>query len=75
MSKNTITITAVVTNPEGKEIFRSEHKQAVPPDAGKNTIFADMVPPIERILSDAHRAFLPTEQEAAEYAAKEGNPS
>jgi hypothetical protein len=64
--KNTITITAVITNPEGKEIFRSEHNQAVPPDAEPKTFFADMVPPIERILSDAHRQFLPTEEEAAQ---------
>jgi hypothetical protein len=62
---NIIKITAIVTNPEGKEIFRSEHKQAVPPDAEAKMFFADMVPPLERILSDAHRKFLPTDEEAA----------
>ena len=63
--KHTIKITATITNPEGKEIFRSEHNQAVPVDAEAKMFFADMVPPIERVLSDAHRKFLPTEEEAA----------
>jgi hypothetical protein len=62
--QNTIIVTAIIINPEGKEIFRSEHKQAVPPDAETKAFFADMVPPIERVLSDVHWQFCPTDEEA-----------
>ena len=69
--KNTINITAVITDPEGKELFRSEHMQSVPFNANPKTFFYEIIPPIERTLSDVHKKFCPTPEEIA---ASEANP-
>ena len=66
MTTKTITIKAVINDALGTEIFRSVHFQVVPASADDRTLFADFVPPLERILSDAHKAFCPTPDEIAE---------
>lgn len=74
MTKTTITITASVQLPDGTRIFHSQHT-AEGIHEEPTSHFTAMVNPIEKVLSDAHRKFMPTEAEAAEDAAKEGNPS
>lgn len=58
--KNTVTVTATIDNPEGKEIFRSSHitTGATVTAEGKYH-FNSLIHPMELILTDARRQFVP----------------
>lgn len=57
---NTVTVTAVITDTEGKELFRSSHTRpgASILAAGKYQ-FNSIIHPMELVLSDAQKQFIP----------------
>jgi hypothetical protein len=64
MIKTTITVTATVELPCGARLFQSSHtSEGIHEEPASH--FAGLITPIEKILSDAHRKFLPTDEEAA----------
>jgi chemotaxis protein histidine kinase CheA len=59
MKNNTVTVTAVIQDPEGKEIFRSEHTAKQSEPASGMAMFSSFVHPMELVLTDAHKRFVP----------------
>ena len=71
MLKITVTVT-VSDNEDGTRLFQSQHDALVSDQAA---VFHSIVPPIEACLTDAHRKFLPTEEEQAADNAKNTPPA
>jgi hypothetical protein len=64
---NTVTVTAVITDTEGKELFRSSHTTpgASILAAGKFQ-FNSIIHPMELVLTDAQRQFIPAPKDEDE---------
>lgn len=74
--KNTVTVTAVMKDPEGKEIFRSEHSaDAASVGAEGKFHFNAIIHPMELVLSDAQRAFMPAPESPDEGNEAEPTPA
>lgn len=63
--KNKVTVIATITTPDGKEIFRSEHsREGATQTAEGKYHFHSIIDPMELILSDAQRHFIPAPTQA-----------
>ena len=70
--KNKVTVTAIMTDPEGKEIFRSEHTaEAASVGAEGKFHFNAIIHPMELVLTDAQRQFIPAPKDEDEGNEKE----
>jgi hypothetical protein len=68
----TVTISATIRTTDGREIFFSHH-QANGPDANSEgkLLFSSLIHPMELVLSDAQRQFIPAPQDPMEGNAHE----
>ncbi len=66
-----ITVTAKIVSPLGETVFCSSAENFAPGDANASALFSSIIPPMEKILSDAHKQYaLPPEAFDDETAAE-----
>lgn len=63
--KHHVKLTAIIVDSEGKRVFHSFHTTEFPVADPKDN-FAALVPTMEAVLTDAHKQFCPTPEEAGQ---------